>query len=389
MDNKDGLFIEDFVLVIDLISRGSIDGKSLIESFDIPTKRFNNDESYLTSNIKISYRKPLDKFFEDNAEKIADEVKKPKPVFYYKVRLISEYPQEKAPDEEQARYILDNCFGRSDYSKSMLKSRIEAETSVTLDKIRLSAEVLILEGTVRAEIKEPVVGDWGSTIYEKVTARGGEKFGFGDISFMNYAWSEWPDSNVWDYFVAARACPEIAIKFHSDKIVFKAKQIDPNQFLNLAAIRMFPITGDRSSIKLGELFQSYFKLVNTRLPNRISSDTFEFKDKDLNSYDYGLFRLDFTCVYDDEHVESMLKQGLKDVETMRKCLNVMLKACQEGQKASPKGSFIDYVRELFKTEISSDPLKYSKGRWEGHYSDEIRDAAKCILGTVDDEDEDD
>ena len=388
MEFADGLFLEDFVLINDLISRGSMDGKSLIESFNPPTSRSNKNESYLSSNFRISYRKPLSKFFEDNAEKIAEELKKSEPVFYYKMRVISsDYLQEKAPNAEQAQYILDQCFEYSDYSKSILKSRVKTETSLTLDKVRLSAGVLILEGTVRAVVKEPVILGCGSTIYEKVLAKSGEKFEFGEISFMDYAWAEWPSMDVWDYFVAAKECPDITVKFQSNKIVFKAKQIDPNQFLNLAAARMFPNPGGGGSIKLGELFQSYFKLAHTRLPDRVDGDTFELKDKDLNNCNYGLFRLDFSCEYDDRTIETMLKQGLRDVETMKKCLNMMLKACQEGQKASSKGSFLDYVRELFKTEISSDPLKYAKGRWEGHYSDEIRDAAKCIIGSIDDEDE--
>ena len=194
------------------------------------------------------------------------------------------------------------------------------------------------------------------------------------------AWDGFPQSRILSYIRAAKEIKDIKVKVSDTSIRFYAKKIDPEDFLNTAALAVFPDPkAEYKCATIGDVFSAYFKIIGYKYPAEPNFAADRYTS--FSDYCDGIIGTNFSATFYEDTFGDFITGELKSLKKLEKLLKDMLEAYKTGSKNQ---KFLEYCRELFKSEIMSNPLKYLKEEYKGDYSDEVKAAAKCILGKVDD-----
>jgi len=332
----------------------------------------------------------IPKFMVENANALYEILSKKNSVVTYKARLLAlVHRSYKIENETDIPEFLELAFNKTDYKDRFIFSDVKCQAFITYVSHSICDGILVVEGLVKAEnIKWNKACDYGtlmpSEIYSRVLQKDGVTF---DCTRSDYwetpAWDGFPKSEILSFIRAMQEVPDIRMKVSADSIEFYAKKIDPEDFLNSAAHAIFPDPkAEYHGATVGQVFSAYFKLVKYKLPAEFEECMNEKGMRTIDHWGDGFLGINFGKQYYEDSLEDILAGELKDLKAIQKLLTAMIDAHKTGRKAS--GDFLVYCRDLFKAEIRSDPMKYIKGHYDGVYSDEIKAAAKCILGQIDD-----
>jgi len=330
------------------------------------------------------------------------EIFKKKSVVVYPLKVVALMPaslDEKMVNAEKVANFVDAAFSRTEYKTKFIIEDSKCLASVYKESVTYEYKnnVLIAKGEVVCKDIMPTNGYelftniTPSEVYAEVSKRQGIRFDcIREKNAWHPEWSGFPDVKFLKYYDVARKVKDIKITAKNGRIVFKATKIDPEDFLKAAAFSIFPEKDSKDKpITIGDLFSLYFTLKKVKLPKGIDFETIERSGeyRDIESWTNGLVACSFDKPFHEEVFEEFMKSQLEDLEILKATFELMLKHYKDGKKASK--TFLDYCRESFKQDILANPMLYANGRYHSEYRDEIKDAAKCILGTVNEKDDED